>query len=169
MNETLDKMQMDAGERNDPSWHELFDFVHNEHGIDSNPALVVAVVRAALARWGRPATQLEPGELSELVTFLKHEADELDYQFESGPSEKMRRAATLLERLSDLAADAVAGMCYIEQSHGRLYGVGWDRVYAKADALNPQLFASTELMPESLLRGLEQAQKGEFVEPPDLV
>jgi hypothetical protein len=79
------------------------------------------------------------GELSELVAFLKQEAGELDYQFEHSPSEKMRRAATLLEQLSDLAADAVAGMRYIEQSHGRLYGVGWDRVYAKADALNPRL------------------------------
>ena len=80
-------------------------------------------------------------ELSELVTFLKQESEELDYQFEHGPSKKMRRAATLLEQLSDLAADAVAGMRYIEQSHGRLYGVGWDRVYAKADALNPQFSA----------------------------
>jgi hypothetical protein len=108
MNETLDEMKTSDGERNDPSWHELFDFVHNEHGIDSNPALVVAVVRAALSRWGGPSTPPAPGvgEVSELVTFLKQEAEELDYQFEHGPSEKMRRAATLLEQLSDLAADA---------------------------------------------------------------
>jgi hypothetical protein len=39
-------------DRNNPSWHELWYFVHEEHGIDSNPALVVAVVRAALERWG---------------------------------------------------------------------------------------------------------------------
>jgi hypothetical protein len=80
-----------------------------------------------------------PGEMSELVAFLKQEAEELDYQFEHGPAMKFARAATLLEQLSDLAADAVAGMRYIEESHGRLYGVGWDRVYAKADSLKPQL------------------------------
>jgi hypothetical protein len=142
----------------------------------------------------------------------------------------LESAAALLEQLSDLAADAVAGMRYIEQSHGRLYGVGWDRVYAKADALNPQLSAPAMLAsveveklrdlcsvvyqvcgaldarvdvldalsdasagsytgnPLSLLpyppseawlhkskealasvkRGLEQARKGEFVDPPDL-
>ena len=28
---------------------------------------------------------------------------------------------------------------------------------------------AAEIMPESLLRGLEQARKGEFVDPPDLV
>ena len=30
--------------------------------------------------------------------------------------------------------DAMGGLRYIESEHGRLYGVGWDRVYAKADA-----------------------------------
>jgi hypothetical protein len=44
-----------------------------------------------------------------------------------------------LRLVEDLAADAVAGMRYIEQSHGRLYGVGWDRVYKKADILKPIL------------------------------
>lgn len=44
-----------------------------------------------------------------------------------------------LRLVEDLAADAVAGMRYIEQSHGRLYGVGWDRVYKKADILKPTL------------------------------
>ena len=42
-----------------------------------------------------------------------------------------------LQQMEDLAADAVAGLRYIEQSHGRLYGVGWDRVYKKADRLKP--------------------------------
>lgn len=36
-----------------------------------------------------------------------------------------------LAALRDLAADAVSGLRYIEQQHGRLYGVGWDRVYDK--------------------------------------
>jgi len=44
-----------------------------------------------------------------------------------------------LRLVEDLAADAVAGMRYIEQSHGRLYGVGWDRVYKKADIMKPIL------------------------------
>lgn len=42
-----------------------------------------------------------------------------------------------LHQMEDLAADALAGLRYIEESHGRLYGVGWDRVYEKADRLNP--------------------------------
>ena len=42
-----------------------------------------------------------------------------------------------LPQLEDLAADAVSGLRYIEQTHGRLYGVGWDRVYEKADRLQP--------------------------------
>jgi len=39
-------------DRNDPSWHELWDFVHIEHGIETRPQDVVAVVRAALTRYG---------------------------------------------------------------------------------------------------------------------
>ena len=39
--------------------------------------------------------------------------------------------------MEDLAADAVSALRYIEAGHGRLYGVGWDRVYEKADRLHP--------------------------------
>jgi hypothetical protein len=82
----------------------------------------------------------------------------------------LESAATLLEQLSDLAADAVAGMRYIEGTHGRLYGVGWDRVYAKADALKPQLSNHISgIIPESLLQGYDQAKRMEFADPPDLV
>lgn len=42
-----------------------------------------------------------------------------------------------LQQIEDLAADAVGALRYIEQLHGRLYGVGWDRVYEKADRLRP--------------------------------
>lgn len=42
-----------------------------------------------------------------------------------------------LQQMEDLAADAVAGLRYIEESHGRLYGVGWGRVYDKSDRLKP--------------------------------
>lgn len=43
--------------------------------------------------------------------------------------------AERLQQMEDLAADAVSGLRYIEQTHGQLYGVGWDRVYKKADRL----------------------------------
>lgn len=39
--------------------------------------------------------------------------------------------------LGDLASDAVSGLRYIEDSYGRLHGVGWDRVYEKAKRLLP--------------------------------
>ena len=35
-----------------------------------------------------------------------------------------------IERLEAALRDAISGYRYIEQNHGRLYGVGWDRVYA---------------------------------------
>ena len=38
-------------------------------------------------------------------------------------------------QLEQALADATSGLRYIEQSHGRLYGVGWDRVYETADRL----------------------------------
>lgn len=44
-----------------------------------------------------------------------------------------------LNQMEDLAADAVSGLRYIEQQYGRLYGVGWDRVYEKADKIKPTL------------------------------
>jgi len=34
-----------------------------------------------------------------------------------------------IQRLRNGYADAVAGLRYIEVNHGRLKGVGWDRVY----------------------------------------
>lgn len=37
--------------------------------------------------------------------------------------------------LRKLTQDAVGALRYIEQTQGRLYGVGWDRVYDKAAAL----------------------------------
>lgn len=42
-----------------------------------------------------------------------------------------------LQQVEDLAADAIGALRYIEQVHGRLYGVGWDRVYEKVDRLLP--------------------------------
>lgn len=35
--------------------------------------------------------------------------------------------------LEDALLDAVSGLRYIQQTHGNLYGVGFDRVYEKAN------------------------------------
>jgi hypothetical protein len=43
--------------------------------------------------------------------------------------------AERLEALETLARDAVSALRYIEQQHGRLYGVGWDRVFDAAAAI----------------------------------
>jgi hypothetical protein len=40
-----------------------------------------------------------------------------------------------LAELAEALRDAVAGYKYIEDSHGRLYGVGFDRIYDKAKKL----------------------------------
>jgi len=40
-----------------------------------------------------------------------------------------------IERLKDYADDANSGYLYIERTHGRLYGVGFDRVFEKYAAL----------------------------------
>jgi diadenosine tetraphosphatase ApaH/serine/threonine PP2A family protein phosphatase len=42
-----------------------------------------------------------------------------------------------LRQMEDLAADAMAGLRYIEHWHGRLSGVGWDRLHGKAMRLDP--------------------------------
>jgi hypothetical protein len=39
------------------------------------------------------------------------------------------------EKLESAYADAISALRYIEQQHGRLYGVGWDRLYAAAERL----------------------------------
>jgi hypothetical protein len=69
--------------------------------------------RAILARWGTPnlaetRSSLEPIPVSER-----------------------------LRQMEDLAADAMAGLRYIEHWHGRLSGVGWARLHEKAARLNP--------------------------------
>jgi hypothetical protein len=43
--------------------------------------------------------------------------------------------AERLEALEALSRDAVSALRYIEQQHGRLYGVGWDRVFDAAAAI----------------------------------
>lgn len=97
--------------------------------------------RAVLARWGQPPAPPAEGEVAELARWLRlrnpidmeGEPDDCTYFM-------LTRAAELLERhaaMENLAADAVSGLRYIEQSAGRLYGVGWDRVFDAAATLQP--------------------------------
>ena len=55
----------------------------------------------------------------------------------SGIYRPAAHAAFMLRQLDSLARDAVGGMRYIEESYGRLYGVGWDRVFDVADRIIP--------------------------------
>jgi hypothetical protein len=55
--------------------------------------------------------------------------------------EILRRFAALeAERdgLRDYAKDANSGFRYIEHSYGQLYGVGWDRLFSKFNALTTE-------------------------------
>jgi hypothetical protein len=56
---------------------------------------------------------------------------------ESTGSEDSPSDESSLEEVKELAYDAVSGMKYIEYFNGRLYGVGWDRVFEKADKIFP--------------------------------
>lgn len=101
-------------------------------------------------------TQPDPGEVQELVKKLRYQAAAYSAHPDNVPlieewARCFTRAAELLaqchlqpvsvserlQQMEDLAADAVTGLRYIEESHGRLYGVGWDRVYDKANRLKP--------------------------------
>ena len=111
--------------------------------------------RAAIAldRSRRAPVQPAEGEVGDeakyLAKELRDQADDMSPALELFGL--MHRAADLLsqrhpapvpvserlQQMEDLAADAVSALRYIEQSHGRLYGIGWDRVYEKADQLRP--------------------------------
>jgi hypothetical protein len=58
---------------------------------------------------------------------------------QTSPSLELSQLATAKTarelQLEQALADATSGLRYIEQSHGRLYGVGWDRVYETAARL----------------------------------
>lgn len=82
----------------------------DELGIDE---IVWWAQRQALARWGNRQGILDSSASKPIPV-----------------SERVRQ-------VEDLAADAVGALRYIEQVYGRLYGVGWDRVYEKADHLRP--------------------------------
>jgi hypothetical protein len=71
--------------------------------------------------------------IKESVGFLEAKAS--DAWGGSTDGGKFAQAAYLLKQLEALAHDAVGGLRYIEQGYGRLYGVGWDRVFNAADLL----------------------------------
>jgi hypothetical protein len=103
---------------------------------------LVDICRAAIAldRSRRAPVPPAEGEVAELVDDLHECADSCILDSKPYWAKPMRRAADLLKRqqqVEDLAADAVSALRYIEQSYGRLYGVGIDRVYEKADRLQP--------------------------------
>jgi hypothetical protein len=43
--------------------------------------------------------------------------------------------AELTDEVKDVLMDALSGWKYIRQCHGDLYGVGWDRVQEKIEAI----------------------------------
>lgn len=143
----------------EPSLEEVEDLCEehcfNVEGYESIECLQ-GLINEAITRWGRPAPAPAEGEVAELVALIRQialtwEPDE--WLLGNMTAGQLARAADLLERrqtapapvpvgersdqIEDLAADAVGALRYIEQSHGRLYGVGWDRVYEKADRLQP--------------------------------
>lgn len=99
-------------------------------------------LRAVLAQPVPPPPHEPPveGEVAELVARLGWIACQLGDINWQDDFETITRVADLLKRqqqMADLAADAVSALRYIEQQHGRLYGVGFNRVYEKADRLLP--------------------------------
>ena len=109
--------------------------------IEIDDALTTA--RALLAQ---PVAE-EPSASDVTELFYRHMGEGSEVGFENAIAEALARwgrptlqpvaVSERLQQLEDLAADAVSGLRYIEQTHGRLYGVGWDRVYEKADRLQP--------------------------------
>jgi hypothetical protein len=51
---------------------------------------------------------------------------------------EIKRLRLQNEKLRDLAHDAVAALDYIRLVHGELYGVGWQRVFEKAEAIEAE-------------------------------
>jgi hypothetical protein len=54
--------------------------------------------------------------------------------------------------LMEAYRDAIAGLRYIEQTAGRLYGVGWDRVFDTADSILSDTDCTVPTLADSLVR-----------------
>jgi hypothetical protein len=135
-----------AGEPTNQQIDELWDEVASYfHLYDEARELV----REALARWG-PRTALAEGAGvgptdEELYDLWDQEGHEADFQecrrfaravlARYGTHPRPIPVAERLDALEALVRDAVSALRYIEQQHGRLYGVGWDRVFDAAAAI----------------------------------
>ena len=100
----------------------------------------------------RPPLGLGSSERVGLVERLRHSGDFLHrvgataFDDPSKSGSLYREAADEIERLRAAVADMLCGWRYIRQTHGELYGVGWDRAQEKAEkALG---IASGELVPD---------------------
>lgn len=102
------------------------------HGLDS----LVASLCNTIPTMTPQSSKLMDGtsnSIKDSVEFLESKAS--DAWGGSVDGGKFAQAANLLKQLDALARDAVGGLRYIEQGYGRLYGVGWDRVFKAADLL----------------------------------
>jgi hypothetical protein len=74
-----------------------------------------------------------PDGTSMTINLADHGGEELATRliFEAG----YKQAIPEREELESAYADAISALHYIEQMYGRLYGVGWDRLYAAAERL----------------------------------
>jgi len=61
--------------------------------------------------------------------------DYYPYQAKRAAAWGYAKAIPEREELESAYADAISALHYIEQMYGRLYGVGWDRLYAAAERL----------------------------------
>jgi hypothetical protein len=138
-----------AGEVTDEELHAFWDTGFEGDFQDCRRFFREAVEHFAFRR---RAPQVAGGEVMELVNSLRHSGDALRAYGLHGGADDCTRAADLLQhhqppqsvlvserlqQMEDLAGDAVSALRYIEAVHGRLYGVGWNRVYEKADRLQP--------------------------------
>jgi hypothetical protein len=143
-----------AGEPTNQQIDELWDEVASYfHLYDEARELV----REALARWGPRAALAEgagvgasDGALDGLFDVACATSGQSArslrinrVQFRKAARDALARYGTprpipvaeRLEALEALSRDAVSALRYIEQQHGRLYGVGWDRVFDAAAAI----------------------------------
>ena len=70
--------------------------------------------------------------LTDRIAELEKQISELKYEKSSGVYDLTK---TLTDDVKDALMDALSGWKYIRHSHGDLYGVGWDRVQDKLEAI----------------------------------
>ncbi len=72
---------------------------------------------------------------SALIDMLCSNAAEESEMFDEQPDGDLHGECALeISRLRAALSDMLSGWRYIRQSHGDLYGVGWDRAQGKAEA-----------------------------------